>query len=334
MKFAAGYQYRSSGELFSEMIADYRPAIAEVYFPVPGFASGRPDAAQANSDALAQLIYELKAIKSMNIQLDMLLNGNCYGNNAVSQDFRNRICNMLEWFASEELLPEIITTTSPFVADTIKKYNPDIEVRASVNMRIDSITALEYLADKFDSFYLRRDLQRDLETVALFANWSKANNKKLCLLANSGCLRNCPYQTFHDNLVAHDSELRQLENVKDFIPHLCWARYNGGSNAEDFLRSSWIRPEDVKHYEPYCSLMKLATRQHSNPRMILGAYTSGGFSGNVFDLTEPCFSNAFAPNILDNRLLDNEELPGKCGSSCTHCGKCGKIVKKALRSLF
>ncbi|MBO5922905.1 MAG: hypothetical protein J6Q81_00190, partial [Lentisphaeria bacterium] len=239
-----------------------------------------------------------------------------------------------EWFESEELLPEIITTTSPFVADTVKTRYNNIEIRASVNMRIDSLTAIEYLADKFDSFYLRRDLQRDLETVALFADWSKQHNKKLCILANSGCLRNCPYQTFHDNLVAHDSLLRKKENVKDFIPHLCWARYQGGNNIEDFLRSSWIRPENVKRYESYCSLMKLATRQHSNPRMVMAAYCNGSFSGNVLDLTEPCFANAFAPKILDNSLLNGEELPGKCGSSCTHCGKCGKIINKAVRSLF
>lgn len=69
----------------------------------------------------------------------------------------------------------------------------------------------------------------------------------MCLLANSGCLRNCPYQTFHDNLVAHDAELREMRNCRDFIPHLCWERYSRGGNLEDFLRSSWIRPEDVKN---------------------------------------------------------------------------------------
>ena len=200
MQFAAGYQYRSSGELFSEMVADYTSAIAEVYFAPPGFASGRPDAAQDKADALDQLIYELKALRSMNIKLDMLLNGNCYGDNAIAVAFRNRIVEMLEWFAAENLLPEVITTASPFVAHTIKKYFCNIEVRASVNMRIDSLTALEYLQEKFDSFYLRRDLQRDIPTVAMFARWSKLHGKKLCLLANSGCLRNCPYQTFHDNL--------------------------------------------------------------------------------------------------------------------------------------
>ncbi|MBR7144359.1 MAG: hypothetical protein IKD10_05395 [Lentisphaeria bacterium] len=334
MQFAVGYQYRSSGELFTDMVSDYRENIKEVYFAPPGFASGRPDASQYSTQALEQLIYELKILRRMNIKLDLLLNGNCYGEHAVSHDFADRINNMLEWFKHEGLLPEVVTTTSPFAAHIIKNRYREIEIRASVNMRIDSLTALEYLADKFDSFYLRRDLQRDLETVKLFSEWSKTHGKKLCLLANSGCLRNCPYQTFHDNLVAHDSQLRKQKNVKEFMPHLCWERYNHCGNITDFIRSSWLRPEDVKRYEPYCSLMKLATRQHSNPRMVMAAYCSGNFSGNVLDLTEPCFAGAFAPQILDNKLLDNVELPGKCGSFCTECGKCDKIAAKALRSLF
>ena len=215
MQFAVGYQYRSSGELFTDMVSDYRENIKEVYFAPPGFASGRPDASQYSTQALEQLIYELKILRRMNIKLDLLLNGNCYGEHAVSHDFADRINNMLEWFEHEGLLPEVVTTTSPFAAHIIKNRYREIEIRASVNMRIDSLTALEYLADKFDSFYLRRDLQRDLETVKLFSEWSKTYGKKLCLLANSGCLRNCPYQTFHDNLVAHDSQLRKQKNVKE-----------------------------------------------------------------------------------------------------------------------
>ena len=332
MKFAVGYQYRNTGELFSEMLADYQQHLSEVYFAYPGFASGRPDHGAASANAAEQLEYELSRIRQMNIKLDLLLNGNCYGAWAISDRFYREIAQLLERLSFVDLLPEIVTTTSPFVAQCIRQLDQAIEIRASVNMRIDSLTALDYLLEKFDSFYLRRDLQRDLDTVKRFADWSKGHNKKLCLLVNSGCLRNCPYQTFHDNLVAHDAELREVRNRQDFMPHLCWERYHSGSNLEDFLRSSWIRPEDIKHYAPFCHTMKLATRQHSNPRMILGAYCSERFDGNVLDLTEPCYAQAFAPRILDNRSLDDVELPGLCGSNCTHCGRCQKILQKAVKS--
>jgi hypothetical protein len=108
-------------------------------------------------------------------------------------------------------------------------------------------------------------------------------------------------------------------------------RYQNKENAADFLRSSWIRPEDVRRYSPWVDVVKLATRNTSSVRMILGAYTSERFDGNLFDLTEPCFSSLFAPAVLDNRLLDNVELPGLCGTNCTHCGKCEAILKQAMR---
>ena len=39
-----------------------------------------------------------------------------------------------------------------------------------------------------------------------FADWCRANGKKLCILANSGCLGNCPWQTYHDNLIAFPAD--------------------------------------------------------------------------------------------------------------------------------
>ena len=335
MKFSAGYQYKNSGELFCEIISDYREHIAEVYFAFPGFASGRPDGTLNKSDALEQLGYELSEIKAMNIKLNLLINGNCYGAEAVSEKFYSEIAAVLEKLDRAGMLPEIVTTTSPFAAYAIRRLAPDVDIRASVNMRIDSLKAIDYLAESFDSFYLRRDLQRDLATVARFADHCRKLDKKLCLLANSGCLYNCPYQTFHDNLVSHDSELRRQHNNREFIPHLCWQRYKDGKNMADFLRSSWLRPEDIHKYEPYCHTMKLATRQHSHTRLVLAAYCSGRFDGNVLDLTEPCISQAFAPQILDNRLLDGVELPGSCcNRECGDCRKCEEILKKAVRSLF
>ncbi len=328
MKFAAGFQYIDNGTLFSEMIADYKAQIGEVYFAFPGTASGRPDAGTPE-ECIDQLEYELTAIRKMGIALDLLLNGNCYGAYAVSEKFQQEIISILKYLDKNGLLPEVVTTTSTFVATVIKRAFPEVGIRASVNMRIDSTTAMEYLADKFDSFYIRRDLQRDLPTVEKFSKFCRNNGKKLCMLANSGCLRNCPSQTFHDNLVSHDAEVRTMQNVKDFLPHLCWERYKKRENRSDFLRSSWIRPEDVSKYEPFIDVMKLATRQHVSPRMIIAAYTRGRFDGNVYDLTEPCFAGIFAPEILDNRALDNAELPGLCATNCTHCGKCEAILKQA-----
>lgn len=332
MRFAVGFQFTDIGELFCEMLADYREMVSEVYFAYPGTASGRPDPG-GDPELRERLLYELCEIKRSGIALDLLFNANCYGGKAVSAELEKRIVGIISELNRKNVPPGIVTTTSPFVAATVKKNFPDIEIRASVNMRIDSTLAMEYLADKFDSFYIRRDLQRDLPTLRKFHEWCRAHGKKLGMLANSGCLRNCPYQTFHDNLVAHDAQVRKCENVGVFLPHLCWERCRKRENRSDFLRGSWIRPEDIRLYAPYVDVIKLATRQHASPRLVISAYASGHFDGNVLDLTEPCFAGAFAPYILDNTQLAMSDLPGLCAGNCRHCGKCERTLEKAMRRL-
>ena len=330
MKFAAGYQPFLAGELFCEMIADYRDKVGEVYFSIPGRPSGRTEP-EADPELLEQLFFELAEIKKSGIALDLLLNANCYGADAVSEKFERDIAGTLDRLGKADLLPGIVTTTSPFAAHAVRKHFPGVELRASVNMRLDSTLAMEYLAEEFDSFYIRRDRQRDLETLRRTSEWCRAHGKKLGILANSGCLRNCPYQTFHDNLVAHDAGVRKNANAADFLPHLCWKRLQKRDNWSDFLRASWIRPEDIPLYAPYVDVVKLATRRHAAARMVIAAYTSGSFDGNVLNLTEPCFAGAFAPYVLDNRLLTFDELPKTCADGCRHCGKCERILEKALR---
>ncbi len=337
MKFAVGYQETDTGEPFSAIVRDYREAVAEVYFPWPGCASGRAALGKVDGaidwDAQSRLERELAEIRSMNVSLDLLFNANCYGGEAISSAFRNRIVSILDHLDAAGLLPEIVTTTSPFVAHVVKNEYPGIEIRASVNLRIDSTLAMEYLADLFDSFYLRRDLQRNLARVRTFHQWCTRHGKKLLLLANSGCLLNCPAQTFHDNLVAHDSEVDGRRNER-YLPHLCWRLYRDRNHFIEFLRSTWLRPEDLCAYEPWFPVVKLATRQHSHPRMVIGAYASGHFRGNLLDLMEPSFSAAFAPYLIDNeRFPDNWRESMICDdpANCTHCGRCEQLLKRVLK---
>lgn len=128
------------------------------------------------------------------------------GAEAMSKKLEGRVIDIITRLRSWEVNPEIVTTASPFIARTLKGAFPEIEVRASVNMRLTTLQAFRYLAPLFDSYYLGRDVQRNLETVRAFSGWCHDNGKKLCILANSGCLRNCPWQTYHDNLIAHSDE--------------------------------------------------------------------------------------------------------------------------------
>lgn len=337
MQFAVGYQQcEDERDPFVGIVADYREHVAEVYFSWVGQASGRAAVGKQRGlvdwTAQARLEEDLRACKALGLKLDLLFNANCYGGRAVSEALENEIGSTLAHLEETVGGVETVTTTSPFIARTIKQHFPEIEVRASVNMRIGSPEAMGMVADLFDSFYLQRDRQRALAYVREVKAWCDEQGKGLCLLANSGCLRNCPGQTFHDNLVAHDAEIDETKNVAGWTPHVCWRLYQDRANRAKVLQSTWIRPEDVRRYEGACHVMKLATRMHQNPRMVLQAYAAGSYPGNLLDLLEPGVGPAFAPWIVDNMRFPADwfERVSTCDGRCTRCAYCETTLQDVL----
>jgi collagenase-like PrtC family protease len=338
MTFAAGYQHFAYGPSFAD-IALSHPSVKEVYFPWIDEPSGRPMLGydeENDSDILAIALHrDLLRLREKGIKLDLLLNANCYGAEAMSRKLETHVIEVVETLAETGLKPEIVTAASPFIARTVKKAFPDIEVRASVNMRLATLQAVQYLSPWFDSYYIGRDVQRNLGTVERFSKWCRENGKKLCMLANSGCLRNCPWQTYHDNLISHSADADRLPAAKDFNPHLCWTMYKDPVNFPEFLKSTWVRPEDIRRYEGLVDIVKLATRQHANPDMVISAYERGSYYGNLLDLFEPGFSPAFFPRYVENSAFPGDwfDRTSVCARECTGCGYCEEVFGKVCRTV-
>lgn len=334
MNFAIGYQHKSEGDAFSELALSYEE-VREVYFPWVGEPSGRPVLGYGEGDddqTIREVLQEeLQALRLGGRKLDLLLNANCYGEIAMSHELEMKIDSIIRELDSWGCKPDIVTAASPFVAHCLKKRFPEIEVRASVNMRLTTIQAMSYLSPWFDSYYIGRDVQRNLDTVRQFSDWAHANGKKIGILANSGCLRNCPWQTYHDNLLSHSTLAMNHIRAEAFNPHLCWTLYRKPENFPELLKATWIRPEDIDRYAPFVDFVKLATRQHSLPRLVVNAYCSRSFRGNLPDLFEPGFTPAFAKAgvMLDSSRFPDDwaEVTGRCKRECTECGYCEKVFE-------
>ena len=331
MKFSIGYQLPDADDSIYEIVRDYKENISSVYFSMAGHASAR---SAIETELAKDMIEELQAINGMGVPCTLLYNANCYGAKAISGEFRDEIIREVGNLCTQLDLREI-TTTSPFVAKVIKENFPQIKTCASVNMWIGSPQAMEYLGENFDGYYMQREFNRDFEHIARMKKWCDAHGKTLKLLANSGCMYNCAFHTFHDNLVAHEAQIAGGENAFSKYSSPCWDYMHAHKSREaaaTFLRASWIRPEDIKHYEPYFSEMKLATRMHSNPRRVVMAYVRGKFRGNMLDLTEPSFSRRFAAHILDATKFPTDwfERTSSCRRMCESCGYCLKAAEDML----
>ncbi|MGI6537194.1 MAG: hypothetical protein ACOX22_02400 [Caldicoprobacterales bacterium] len=337
MKFAVGYQLAEDNEeFFTDIIEPFYEEISEVYFPWLDLPSGRSSLVNRRGHvywkAQERLEEELKILRRNGIKLDLLLNANCFGKHAMSQYLSNNICSILEHLGYAVGGVDIVTTASPMIAHTVKKYFPDIEVRASVNMRIGTIKGIQYAAGLFDSFYIQREYNRDFERIKELKYWSEKNGKKMLMLANSGCMNFCSGQTFHDNMVAHEAEIGETLNISGFNPYMCWNYLKDPQNWVSVLQNSWVRPEDLHNYEEYFDVVKLATRMHSLPGMVIQSYVKGEYFGNLLDLFEPGYGPAFAPYVIDNKRFPDDwfDTTSHCNKKCHECSYCSRVLEKTL----
>ena len=332
MLFSVGYQLRRDNTLIDAILKN-KNKISEVYFAWEDFPNGRNTL--ANSDlglyeAREKQAEDFKRLFEEGIGFNLLLNGNCYGKNAQSRSFFFKIGDAADYLKEKYSL-STVTTTSPLIAKFFKQNFPEIEVRASVNMEIGEVEGMDYISEYFDGFYLKREYNRDIEKIIFAREWCNKNSKKLYGLANSGCLNFCSAHIFHDNLVAHENEIAQMDNAYQFEGQ-CFDYLKQSKKRENWLRlTNFIRPEDVKLYEELFDGMKLATRVNSNPARIIDAYCKASFSGAVTELLEPNHSAVFYPTVIENKKIP-ETFGGKvlkCNKICDECGFCHEVQQTA-----
>lgn len=337
MLFSVGYQLRPDND-FIDCIVENKKNISEVYFSFSGIPNGRNT--NYISDEFSPFMAEekrksdLDRLSKEGIRLNLLLNGNCYGKYALARSFYTKIGDTIDHLQGKFDLTNV-TTTSPLIAKFIKQNFSDIKVRASVNIGVEAPDGMDYIKDLFDEFYLKREYNRNSEKLKIAKEWCDQNGKKLFGLANSGCLNFCSAHTFHDNLVAHESEVSEMDNCYQFQGQ-CY-EYLKDAKAKDWWlqKTNFIRPEDVSLYEEYFEGLKLATRVNFNPRKIVEAYCKGSYKGNLPEILEPNHSGLFLPNVIENGNIPQSfaKTVMTCNKNCKSCGFCKTAQSQATITL-
>lgn len=337
MRFNVGYQLLEDDKLIDKIIA-CRDSIYEVYFSFGDFPNGRNNQLRSEIftpyEAQEKQLADLCKLSQHGFRFNLLFNGNCYGKDSLSRAFFNKIGDTADYLDRKIGLSSV-TVTSPVIAKFFKTNFQNLEVRASVNMEIGSIEGMEYVADVFDSYYMKREHNRDFAKIKQLKKWCDDNGKKLFGLCNSGCLNNCSVHNFHDNLVAHENDISVMDNAYDFRGK-CWEYLSKGDNAKYIIRNTnFIRPEDIHLYDGYFEAMKLATRINIAPVKVINAYVSGKFFGGVNELLEPNHSTVIAPNFLDNGKFpeDFAQKVGNCSKDCQNCSYCVDVYNKILTNI-
>ena len=321
---------------FVEKIIEYKENISEVYFSWGSFKSGRSaqnaDYKSKPFEAQEKLLRNLPLLHENGLMFNLLFNANCYGAESLSKSLFYEIGDTID-YVSEKFNVRSVTTTSPLIAKFIKTNFPNVKTRASVNMEIGTENGMEYIAEYFDGFYLKREFNKHLPTIKRLRAWCDEHGKELFLLANSGCLNDCSTHNFHDNLVSHEAEVAKYDNAYVF-EGVC--RNFLKNNPEKFLqRTNFVRPEDVPLIEGYFDGIKLATRTNPNPSIVLDAYLRGRYRGSLPSLLEPDHAGLFFPSVIENAKIDDKYMQTvlQCDKRCSTCDYCENVLKNATIKL-
>ena len=337
MKYIVGYPIKANTPFLNAVVQN-KSSISEVYFSWGDIPNGRStltiDDDLTPFEIQQRQADDLRLLSSEGIRLNLLFNANCYGKDSQSRAFFNRIGNLIDYIQREYGLSSV-TTSSILIAKFIKANFAEIDVRASVNMEIGTVEGLSYVSSFFDSFYVRRELNRSLPALMKLRRWCDAHGKEMYLLANSGCLNDCSAHVFHDNLVAHEAEISAMDNGYQFNG-VCWDFLSDKNNFDLWLqRTNFIRPEDLALYEGLVPAVKLATRVNSAPARVLEAYVEKQYRGSVMELLEPNHSGIFYPNYIENANFDKDFASHVmlCNKNCEECSFCADVMRRACIKL-
>ena len=178
-----------------------------------------------------------------------------------------------------------VTIAHPALLKFVKQEFPDFRLNVSLIAGVDTVAA----AREFENFGVDVinlnpfTVNRDFDSLRAIR---QAVRCELELYANIPCLDHCPRRVAHYAYSGRASqETGNPEVGQD--PFLMRCSYTFLSEPVEFLRSPFIRPEDVAAYrETGMDILKLSDRTESTEFLLktARAYAEENYDGNLFDL--------------------------------------------------
>ena len=216
------------------------------------------------------------------LEFNYLLNSSCLDNSEVTRPGQKRIRKLLDWLA--ECKVDSVTVSHPLLMRMIKKGYP-FKIRIGTYAKVGNVQTARQWEDKgADSICLSPNCNREFE---LLEKIRKAVSCDLQLLVNTGCAYSCAMDLTHNNMIAHASQ--SGHKSRGFYIDYCTFRCTADKllNPVNFIRSTWIRPEDLVHYQRIgYNNFKIVGRNSTTESLKLrtAAYREGRYRGNLLDL--------------------------------------------------
>lgn len=344
-----------------------KPGVEELYGKLRAdFVGG------GRSSAILPPVSERKAAQHIreahqnNLKFNYLLNAVSLDNLELTRAGQKKLRSLIDWLI--DIRVDGVTVSIPYLLRLIKKNYPQLKVSVSIFAGINSVERAKYWEELgADELALSPfDLTRNF---SLLRKIRKNIKCKLKLIANLNCLYHCPFFLYHGVLESHSSQSFHSGFMVDWCRISC--RYRQLKDPLNFIRATWIRPEDLHYYEEVgIDRIKLVNRTWTTKAIstVVTTYLNQRYDGNLLDLfSSPAKDIAFqkrdffreiryyfhpfkinvfklyqAKNLLgeaeiyiDNRALDGfieHFLKEDCATkSCEECGYCARVAEKVVK---
>lgn len=224
---------------------------------------------------------------SHSIAFNYLINGAALDGTEQTRQGRNRIRNFLSMLKGIGI--DALTVASPFLLKVIKKEFPGFKVRVSAFACIDS----PYKAKQWEEMGADTICISAIacnKNFALLDSLRKSVRCDLQLIVNASCIQHCAHELTHMNLLTQSS--RNTHKLKGFCFDYCFLHcsYKKLLDPSLYIRSIWIRPEDLIVYEKIgFNNFKIVERSSPGDLLVkrVKAYAERNFDGNLMELVGP-----------------------------------------------
>ena len=259
--------------------------VTEIYgkFPSDLVGGGRPSY-MGTPLTRGDLRDYVSAMQDRGIAFNYLLNSSCLGNREWTGKWQKRLMRFLDRLGDMGI--GRLTVSTPYLLEVVKERRPHFYVKVGIFAQIDTPARAKFWEDlgadelTLESLTVNRDFHR-LEAIR------RATSIPLQLITNHVCMPNCPLQSYHQNGFAHASD-----NSAGLFIDYCLFRCSRLRLQDPslFIRSAWIRPEDLAAYENIgYDRFKLTERGIPSEELLkrVRAYSERRFSGNLAELLLP-----------------------------------------------
>lgn len=228
----------------------------------------------------------VEAAHRAGIRFNYLLNAACLNNMEYTRKGQRAIRGLLDWVT--DIGADAVTVSVPFLLETLKSDYPHLKVKVGVFAQIDSLRKVKgWEAMGADAIVLDSlTVNREFASLKAIREGARC---ELVLLVNNNCLESCHLSPYHMQTLSHGSQAGH--STKGFMVDYCYLHCSRAklSAPVNYIRSDWIRPEDLHHYEAVgYDTFKIVERNAPTDVLVrrVKAYAERSYEGNLLDLIQ------------------------------------------------